>query len=51
MDIKIELTRNPKEKPSAENLGFGQVFSDHMFLMEYTEGKGWHDPRIIPMVP
>ena len=51
MDIKIELTRNPKEKPSAENLGFGQVFSDHMFLMEYTEGKGWHDPRIIPYGP
>ena len=50
MDIKIELTRNPKEKPSAENLGFGQ-FSDHMFLMEYTEGKGWHDRESSPMVP
>ena len=51
MEIKIELTKNPKEKPSSENLGFGQVFSDHMFMMEYTEGKGWHDPRIIPYGP
>lgn len=22
-----------------------------MFMMEYTEGKGWHDPRIIPYGP
>lgn len=51
MEIKIELTRNPKPKPSTENLGFGQVFSDHMFIMEYTEGKGWHDPRIVPYGP
>lgn len=51
MEIKIELTKNPKPKPSTENLGFGQVFSDHMFIMEYTEGKGWHDPRIVPYGP
>jgi len=51
MEIKIELTKNPKPKPSSENLGFGQVFSDHMFMMDYTEGKGWHDPRIIPYGP
>ena len=51
MEIKIELTQNPKTKPSSENLGFGQVFSDHMFIMDYTEGRGWHDPRIIPYGP
>lgn len=51
MEIKIELTKHPKAKPSTENLGFGDIFSDHMFLMEYTEGKGWHDPRIIPYGP
>ncbi|KAI4455992.1 subgroup iiii aminotransferase [Holotrichia oblita] len=27
---------------------FGKNFSDHMFLMNYDENKGWHDPRIIP---
>ncbi|MCX7774372.1 MAG: branched-chain amino acid aminotransferase [Clostridia bacterium] len=48
MEIKVELTQNPKTKPASDHLGFGNVFSDHMFIMEYTEGKGWHDPRIIP---
>lgn len=52
MDIRIELTKNPKVKPTDESkLGFGGVFTDHMFLMNYTEGKGWHDPRIVPYGP
>jgi len=29
-------------------LGFGKIFTDHMFVMDYTEDKGWHDPRIVP---
>jgi len=41
-------TQNPKNKPDQDNLGFGQIFTDHMFIMDYTEGKGWHDPRIVP---
>ncbi len=51
MQIKIEKTRNPKSKPDQKNLGFGRYFSDHMFLMEYEEGKGWYNPRIIPYQP
>ncbi|NLY42686.1 MAG: branched-chain amino acid aminotransferase [Clostridiaceae bacterium] len=47
-NIKIEKTQNPKQKPDEENLGFGRYFTDHMFVMDYTEGKGWHDARIIP---
>ena len=31
-----------------DNLGFGQYYTDHMFEMDYTEGIGWHDPRIVP---
>ncbi len=51
-EIKIELTKNPKAKPTDEsNLGFGRIFTDHMFLMNYTEGQGWHDPRIVPYGP
>ncbi len=47
--IKVELTKHPKQKPQNESeLGFGSVFSDHMFLMDYKEGKGWHNPRIVP---
>jgi branched-chain amino acid aminotransferase len=49
--IKIELSKKPKEKPDQDNLGFGRVFSDHMFIMDYTDGTGWHDPRIIPYQP
>ena len=48
IDIKIELTTNKKDKPDINKLGFGQIFTDHMFILDYIEGKGWHDPRIIP---
>ncbi len=49
MDIKITKTTAPKAKPQkGEKLGFGHIFTDHMFVMNYTEGKGWHDARIEP---
>ena len=49
MDIKITRTTTPKEKPQkGQKLGFGHIFTDHMFIMNYTEGKGWHDARIVP---
>ncbi len=49
LDIRIEKTLQPKEKPApGQKLGFGKLFTDHMFVMNYTEGKGWHDPRIVP---
>lgn len=51
-DIKITLTQTPKAKPVDESgLGFGMVFPDHMFMMDYTDGKGWHDPQILPFGP
>lgn len=34
--------------PPEESLGFGKVFSDHMFIMDYETGKGWHNARIVP---
>ncbi len=49
LDIKIQKTTSPKQIPAkGEPLGFGHIFTDHMFIMNYTEGKGWHDPRIVP---
>ncbi|MBR0447371.1 MAG: branched-chain amino acid aminotransferase [Clostridia bacterium] len=51
MEIKKILTATPKEKPAADTLGFGKYFTDHMFMMDYTEGQGWHDARIIPFAP
>ena len=49
LDIQVNLTTAPKKKPAPGTaLEFGQIFSDHMFIMPYTQGKGWHDPRIEP---
>ena len=49
MEIKITKTTTPKAKPApGQPLGFGKIFTDHMFVMNYTEGKGWHDARIVP---
>lgn len=48
LDIKITKTTAPKAKPDENNLGFGKIFTDHMFVMDYTEGQGWHDARVVP---
>lgn len=48
MEIKVELSKNLKQKPDMNNLSFGTVYTDHMFEMDYTEGIGWHDARIVP---
>lgn len=47
LNIKVTKTTAPKEKPQGK-LGFGKIFTDHMFLMDYEEGRGWYDPRIVP---
>lgn len=44
----ITRSTRPKPRPDAETLQFGRVFSDHMFMMEYDEGRGWHDGRVVP---
>ena len=51
MQLTITKVDRPKEKPSESNLGFGTIFTDHMFNMDYQEGKGWYNPRIEPYQP
>ncbi|MCC8356720.1 MAG: branched-chain amino acid aminotransferase [Oscillospiraceae bacterium] len=51
MEITIQKTTTPKEKPQIDGIPFGTYFSDHMFLMNYETGKGWYDPRIVPYGP
>ncbi len=51
MEIKVTKTTSPKAKPDASKLGFGKIFTDHMFVMDYSIEKGWYDPRIIPYGP
>lgn len=51
-DISITKTKAQKKRPADESaLGFGTIFTDHMFMMDYDEGAGWHDARIIPFAP
>jgi len=47
LNIRIEKNTAPKAKPTGK-LGFGKIFTDHMFLMNYSTEKGWHDARIVP---
>lgn len=49
--IRIELAKERKPKPTVSPLPFGKFFSDHMFLMDYEVGKGWYNPRIVPYGP
>src|SRR5262245_59241036 len=49
--ITITRTDAPKPKPQDSDLGFGTDFTDHMFVMNYQEDKGWYHPRVEPYGP
>ena len=49
--ISVTHTKRRKTRPADDELAFGTVFTDHMFLMDYHEGKGWHDARVVPYQP
>ena len=51
VDIKITRASVLKEKPASSTLVFGKSMTDHMFIVDYDEGQGWHDPRIVPYGP
>ena len=53
MDLKITMIADShrRTKPHPDEMGFGIFYSDHMFLMDYEQGSGWHDPRIEPYRP
>ncbi len=48
MEIKVTPAQTNRTRPEDSALGFGQVFTDHMFVMEYDQDNGWHDARIEP---
>ncbi len=49
MQISFTKTSCPKEKPDSSALGFGKIFTDHMFMMDYSREKGcWYNARIVP---
>ena len=51
MEIKFTKNEHPAQKPDSDSLGFGKIFTDHMFIMDYDEATGWHDARIVPFGP
>ncbi len=52
MDIQDRsVARAPKAPLDPSNLPFGRTFAPNMFMVEWDEGKGWHDPRMVPYGP
>jgi len=49
--IRITRATSRKPRPKDSDLTFGSVFTDHMFVMDFEEEKGWYDPRIEPYGP
>ncbi|MGM8212388.1 branched-chain amino acid aminotransferase [Virgibacillus sp. W0430] len=49
--IQQVLATDKKAKPQTDQLEFGRVFTDHMFIMDYSSESGWHDARIVPYEP
>ena len=51
MELRITKTASPKPRVPDAELGFGQILTDHMLVVDYTHGTGWHDARIVPYGP
>jgi branched-chain amino acid aminotransferase len=51
MQVSIRNAEQLKAKPDESKLGFGTIFTDHMFNMDYSPEKGWYNPRIEPYAP
>jgi len=48
--LNIDITRVKQSKlgnVNMKNLGFGEVFSDYMLIIDYVEGR-WQTPQILP---
>jgi branched-chain amino acid aminotransferase len=54
MELNVKKTTSPKKPPTDQELSkihFGTVFTDHMLMIDYEKGRGWHDARIVPYGP
>ncbi len=51
MSVKICKADQLSALPDQSKLGFGTIFTDHMFNMDYNPEDGWHNPRIEPYAP
>ncbi|MEU3165296.1 branched-chain amino acid aminotransferase [Streptosporangium sp. NPDC006930] len=55
LSFDVQLSDHARTAAEREQVmaspGFGQVFTDHMISIDYTEGEGWHDARLMPYGP
>ncbi|MEW9551497.1 branched-chain amino acid aminotransferase [Nonomuraea sp. NPDC050783] len=55
LSFDVQLSDHARTAAEREQVlaspGFGQTFTDHMITIDYTEGHGWHDARLVPYGP
>ncbi|MEU8359570.1 branched-chain amino acid aminotransferase [Nonomuraea sp. NPDC048882] len=55
LSFDVQLSDHARTAAEREQVladpGFGQTFTDHMISIDYTEGQGWHDARLLPYGP
>ena len=56
-EIAFDVRASADPVPSAErervlaSPGFGEVFTDHMVTLQWTQQRGWHDGLVQPYGP
>src|ERR1700740_1219866 len=55
LEFTVIRASNPATDAERESIladpGFGKYFTDHMVSIDYAEGQGWHNARVIPYGP
>jgi hypothetical protein len=55
LEFTVSRTANPASDDARQAIladpGFGRYHTDHMVSIDYVEGKGWHNARVIPYGP
>ncbi|TPP64970.1 Branched-chain-amino-acid aminotransferase [Fasciola gigantica] len=49
-DLNVKKTKNHKPIPKGD-YGFGKIFTDHMFVVEWNRDGGWNKPEIREYAP
>ena len=49
--LQLQRSRRPLPKCPDDQLGFGKVITDHMLKVQWSAGKGWAAPQIVPSGP
>merc|ERR1719192_1013184 len=47
--LRLTVSSELKPKPDGGELRFGQIFTDHMLSVSWTDTSGWGEPRIQPL--